>query len=242
MERPFRIALLHGFLGRPEDGAFLSEALERRGVPVVVTRPNLWTRAGATFDELVDEMAGLDADVLAGYSMGGRVAQCAFFRPTCRAQALIVLAAHPGGLDETEAEARRKWDRGWAERFAREPWLLLMRDWNALPVFSGDGKPPERREIHYPRPALAHALTHWSVAGQPDQRDHLRDTDRPVLWLAGANDAKYAAIAREMGALGEHVDARTIAGAGHRLLREAPEPVADSIADFLRARVPPETR
>jgi 2-succinyl-6-hydroxy-2,4-cyclohexadiene-1-carboxylate synthase len=237
------LAMLHGFLGQPDDWRFLGPALARDGIAARVEMPDLWAEAGRTFDDLVDHLARRfeNVDVLGGYSMGGRLALAAFLHPASRARALVMVSSDPGGPSPKAREARRVWDDDWAERFMTEAWSSLIPAWNALPVFrtSSSGAAPARSEEDFDRRALAHALRHWSVACQPDLRGGLRDDERPVLCLAGESDEKYAAIARDLGKQGERIDVHVLAAAGHRLLGETPDQVSGIVAGFLRDRVPP---
>jgi pimeloyl-ACP methyl ester carboxylesterase len=52
---------------------------------------------------------------------------------------------------------------------------------------------------------------------------------QPVQLLVGDEDTKFRAIARDLSDRLLHCDLRIIAGAGHNLLLEAPDAVADAL-------------
>lgn len=234
------LALLHGFLGQPEDWDPLLPLLPP---DLRVWRPALFapgTALGpdaggfaswrARFLEALEARRGGEPVVVAGYSLGGRLALQAWPGAPTWAR-LALLAAHPGGLDAPTAKARRAWDAGWALRFREDAdWPALLRDWQALPVFAASKAAP-RDEAAFDRELLARAFESWSVAAQPSSWEALAAGAAGVCALAGSEDERYAALAREMGTLG--VEAHIIPGAGHRLLADAPAAVAAILRDVL---------
>jgi 2-succinyl-6-hydroxy-2,4-cyclohexadiene-1-carboxylate synthase len=159
---------LHGFLGQPSDWDLL---------PFPHHAVDLF--AGEPFEPEED-------DSIIGYSMGGRLALRLLEERTVR-RAVIVSAA----LNQHDP-ARLERDRAWARRFETEEWSALMEAWNAQDVFAGHTV--ERREGDYDRSALAKALREWSPAVLPPPRPERIAT--PVLWIAGARDAKFVEIAK----------------------------------------------
>lgn len=128
----------------------------------------------------------------------------------------VIVAANPG-LPAGDQRARRlAHDREWAQRFRQDAWPRVLCDWNAQPVFAGESFPAEREESAEARECAAAALERWSVGGQSDLRDALRQSVRPVLWVAGERDTKYAALMRECAGLNQRFGHAEIPGAGHR--------------------------
>jgi 2-succinyl-6-hydroxy-2,4-cyclohexadiene-1-carboxylate synthase len=162
-------------------------------------------------------------DVLVGYSMGGRLALRAL-ESQRTAKAVIVSAGLNAPDDERVAR-----DEAWARRFERDPWPELMRDWNAQPVFGGHVV--ERREEDYDRAELARMLRENSPAVLPPPR--LESIATPVLWIAGARDAKYVEIARRAVARLPHAELWICPDAGHRVPWEQPEPFVARLRAFL---------
>jgi 2-succinyl-6-hydroxy-2,4-cyclohexadiene-1-carboxylate synthase len=193
------IRTLSGFLGLPSDWDFLP-----------------WPHAP------YDGTLAAD-DVLAGYSMGGRLA-LRVLESQRAAKAVIVSA----GLNAPDEERVRR-DEAWARRFESEPWPSLMLDWNAQPVFGGHVV--ERREEDYDRAELARMLRELSPAVLPPPR--LESIETPILWIAGARDAKYVDVARRAVARLPHAQLWICPEAGHRVPWEQPEPFVTRLRAFL---------
>lgn len=90
------------------------------------------------------------------------------------------------------------------------------------------------KEIGYntlPQGACGAAI---AMRERPDRRAVIETTSLPVLLVAGENDGLIPAE-RLFTAEGEHITARTITGAGHMSMMEAPEQLAQVITEFLQA-------
>ena len=189
---------ISGFLGLPSDWDFLP-----------------WPHRDFT------EGAGAPADVLIGYSMGGRRALQHAHR---FAKAVIVSA----GLNAPDPDRRRR-DETWARRFEHDDWPVLMRDWNAQPVFGGHVV--ERRESDYDRRELAHALRQWSAAVMPPPA--LEEIRTPILWIAGEHDAKYVQVGKRAVARLPNATLWVCPDAGHRVPWQQPQAFVDRLREFL---------
>jgi 2-succinyl-6-hydroxy-2,4-cyclohexadiene-1-carboxylate synthase len=203
---------LHGFLGRGADWDFLRHA----GFDI---------RAPSLFGgDSLDDLHPAADDILLGYSMGARLA-------------LHLLQTHPvagavlvsTGVD-IPAVGRRELDQTWALRFESEPWQSVVEAWNAQPVFGGRANPLVRNESDYDRHALAAALRQWSPAVL---RMSLHGVAVPTLWIAGEEDAKYAAAARRAAEQLPGAQLWICPGAGHRVPWEQPERFIERLRAFL---------
>lgn len=229
------IRLLPGFLGRGADWAPFTAGFESLSGGPVET-PELFapgsplveseslTAAASAFAAQGAASADEDAfRVLIGYSLGGRIALHALLAAPERWRAAVIVSAHPGLESEAECAARRAHDERWARRFESEPWDALMTAWHAQSVFAGRAPTGPRREADFDRTALAHALRAWSLGTQENLRPALRALRLPVLWLAGAEDAKFAALGREAAAALPEGRFEVVAGCAHRVPWEAPD-------------------
>lgn len=165
--------------------------------------------------------AGDAADVIIGYSMGGRRA----LQEAHRFSKAVIVSA---GINAPDPERVQR-DEAWARRFEDDVWDDVIRDWNAQPVFGGHAV--VRREADHDRAELARALREWSPAVMPPPR--LEEIATPILWVAGARDAKYVEIARE--AVDRLPDATLwiCPEAGHRVPWEQPQAFVDRLRPFL---------
>lgn len=231
---------LHGFLGRGADWDALGRALERAGAPGL-RAPDLFRRPpqvptlAAWGAEFTAEVAAEDAaPILLGYSLGGRLALHALLAAPERWRRAVIVSAHPGLADPRERAERRRDDEQWAARFERESWDRLLEAWDARAVFGGTPTARARPEAAFDRAALAAALRAWSLGAQDDLRPALERLTIPVLWIAGARDARYAALAEEACGRLPHGTVAIAPDAGHRVPWERPEWFAERVITFIQ--------
>ena len=189
-------------------------------VPGFLGLPSDWDFLPWPHCDYVDG-AGEREDVIIGYSMGGRraLAEAPRF-----GKAVIVSA----GINAPDP-ARRLRDEAWAQRFEHESWDALMRDWNAQPVFGGHQV--VRRERDYDRRELARALREWSPSVMTPPA--LETIATPILWIAGAEDEKYVAVARSAVAQLPNAELWICPHAGHRVPWEQPQAFVERLRRFL---------
>ena len=180
---------------------------------------------------------------LLGYSMGGRVAAVlACERPDL----LAWLALESAGLGPADARTRAEAgerDARVAARLRAEPLSEFMDFWEALPVFASQRGLPEARRHELRRARMANdpeclALT-VEGSGQhamPRVCERLAQVGLPMLYLAGALDAKYAAQARSFGAAAPRARARVVAGAGHDVHFEDEDAFCAEVIAFASAQ------
>ena len=172
--------------------------------------------------------------ILLGYSLGARLALHALTQQPQLWDAAILISAHPGLRTDEERAARLPQDHAWAVRFLRDAWPDVMAAWNAQPVLAGETIPStDRRLIETWRREIAHACDVWSLGRQADLRPLLPSVRCPVLWITGARDEKFTALAAESCSLLPHARHAIIPDAGHRVHLDQPSAVATEIAGFL---------
>ena len=178
--------------------------------------------------------------VLAGYSFGGRLALAAALDSPHLVDRLVLVSAAPGIADDAERRRRRGSDAALADRIGKIGVEAFVAEWMERPMFSGLGaRGPEwvardraSRATNTPA-GLAGALETLGQGAQPYLGERLAALQIPVLLLAGARDAGYAALATEMAARIPAGRAEILPGAGHPLLGEAPTAVATSITTWM---------
>jgi len=237
------LVLLHGFTatGRSWDGVRRALGDERPGERAVAA-PDLRGHGSASGARRVD-LASVLADlalivprgaVLAGYSMGGRVALHFALAHPGRLSRLVLLGASPGLADPGERAARRAADAALAGRVERHGLDAFLAEWAALPLWAEQPEAVRRladedRRRNTPA-GLAAALRGLGTGALPSVWDRLGELALPVTLLAGEHDAKFLAIAGEMAAALPQAEVVEIAGAGHAAHLEAPEAVAAALA------------
>jgi 2-succinyl-6-hydroxy-2,4-cyclohexadiene-1-carboxylate synthase len=224
-----RVVLVHGFGQTGRCWGPLAPALARDHEVVRLDAPGHGGSAAIAADlpatgRLLADAGGRGGYL--GYSMGGRMAlHVAVYAPEA-VTALVVVGGTPGIADERERAERHEADRRLAARIRAEGVPAFVDDWLALPMFAG--LPPEGRfEDERRRNTPEGLATSLELAGTGAQRPlwaALAAIEIPVLWVAGADDARYAAIADEaVAAIGPNARAARVEGAGHSAHLERPD-------------------
>lgn len=192
-----QIHALHGFLGLPFDwnGFYFSDSYLISHDLNSSFNPNPWKWA-----ENFNRIAALHPAprIIMGYSMGGRMAMHSLLHSPHLWHGAIFISAHPGYNADVERSNRLIHDFKWSERFLKEPWDSLLKDWNAQSIFHTTPFLQIRNEENYSRLRLAEMLRCWSLGLQDDLGGDLGLVDVPILWIAGENDYRYAAQAGKM--------------------------------------------
>lgn len=234
-----RVVLLHGFTGSPASWAPVLEQLDdvQAFVPAL-TGHGAEAVAVDFLDEVHRLLAGVDAwrgehlVHLAGYSLGARVALAMAVEQPDAFASVTLIGVNPGPRSETERSERRAADAKWIELLERgiEP---FVDEWEKLPLWASQERLPaavrkaqrETRLLHDPK-GLQASLRATGLAEMPDLRTRLPELRVPVTLMAGEQDAKFLALAREAAALLPNARVITVPDAGHNLLLERPEAVA----------------
>lgn len=236
---PVECWCLHGAVGAVADWRGLAQALATKGISTravdlwrfleceSVTMPEFGKRLNADAEGEIPRAA---RRILIGYSMGGRLALHALLEGGPW-DAAVIISANPGSRDPNEAAARRVADTVWATQALTLPWQDFIEKWNAQPLLGRamrdsreDGKLMQRRR------EIARSFVDWSVGNQQPLWERLREIRIPTLWIAGENDAKFRAIAKEAAGLSDQFSLAIAPDAGHRVPWENEEWLVEKIA------------
>jgi 2-succinyl-6-hydroxy-2,4-cyclohexadiene-1-carboxylate synthase len=238
---PTTVVLLHGFAGTGRAWDAVVERLDPERYTALA--PDLRGHGAARgarpigFDTVVADVlaAAPPRFALCGYSMGGRIALRVALAAPGRIERLVLVATTAGIDDEAERAARRQADERLAQLTEAATIEAFADRWTAQPIFAGT--PPEaahvwREDLLRNDPhALAAALRGLGTGAMAPLWDRLRELTMPATVLAGANDARYLAIARDRLAPAlARAELVIVPGAGHGLPREAPGAIAEAIA------------
>lgn len=242
-----KLVLLHGFLGRGASWGAVLESPRLAGAEAwapdlpghgVEPAP---TSFAAAVDDLAARIAARHADkadkvVLAGYSLGGRLALGLLDRhPELVAAALLISVAP--GLGPAERAERAAADAALAGSLRLEGLREFVAAWRRQPLFASQARLPAWllagqgtiNEAH-DAGALAATLERLSPGLMPDFTPRLGAISIPVEILVGGEDAKFLAIARRMLEQLPNARLEVAPGAGHNVVLEAPEVVAAALA------------
>jgi 2-succinyl-6-hydroxy-2,4-cyclohexadiene-1-carboxylate synthase len=231
--------LLHGFGGTRHawDEVFEHLPVERYR-PVALDLPGHGEMADApwpiTFDGCAQSVLarGPERFVLAGYSMGGRIALHVALDAPERVERLVLISATAGIEDERERARRRDSDRALADDLERGSFERFIERWRAQPLF--EGEPAEvsalaRADQRRNRPdALAAVLRGIGTGEMKPLWGRLGELQMPVTVVAGARDVKFQQAGRRMAELIPYAELMVVPGA-HHLPLENPTAVAEAL-------------
>jgi 2-succinyl-6-hydroxy-2,4-cyclohexadiene-1-carboxylate synthase len=225
------VLFIPGFMQRGDAWRPVAELLPER------YPSTLLDHAEHSFEGRMREIAESGADVLVGYSLGGRLALRAAMRSPESVNALVLVGAtagiEEGPLRVQRAEADEKL-ASWMEAMPIEDIVSL---WERQPLFSdqSDVLVEEQRPgrlSHAPRSLALLLRTAGQGILEPVWHD-LRALEVPLLAVAGARDEGYTAAAKRIARVAPNARAVIVEEAGHAAHLQQPEKVADAITGFL---------
>jgi 2-succinyl-6-hydroxy-2,4-cyclohexadiene-1-carboxylate synthase len=171
--------------------------------------------------------------VLAGYSMGGRIALYTALTFPGLVQRLVLVGASPGLADAAEREARRRADLALADRIEAIGVAAFAQEWGAQELFAGQearvAAAAHADRLRNTPHGLAAALRGLGTGVMPPLWDRLGELAMPVTLVVGERDAKFRAIADRMAPSIPDCRLEIVAGAGHAAQLEQPDIVAAAI-------------
>lgn len=237
---PESVVLLHGFGGtRRGWDRVVGHLSAERYRSLALDLPGHGDQAGAPrpigFDGCVASVLERSPErfVLAGYSMGGRIALHVALAAPERVSRLVLVSATAGIEDDAERAARSARDRRLAEEIEAGTIERFVDRWRAQPMFAED--PPEvdalaRADQSRNRPhGIAAALRGVGTGEMRPLWDRLHELTMPVAILVGERDTSFHAPGRRMAELLPDATLAVVSG-GHVLPLENPAAVARAIA------------
>ncbi len=232
------VVLLHGFT---HTGASWDPVVARLGERYRALAPDIRGHGSAgetqpvTLDAVIGDIEALAPErfVLAGYSMGGRIALHVALALAERVTALVLVGGSPGLADPVAREERRRSDDRLAAELETMTIEAFAERWARTPVLAG-GPASVAERAHADRlrstPAgLARALRGLGTGALPSLWDRLGELTVPVTLLVGERDEKFRAIASEMASAFAAATVTVAPGAGHAVHLEFPEVVAGAL-------------
>ena len=239
------LVLLHGFLGSPAAWDAMLRALPDHGPAWCPWLPGHGPAAPAPagFDAAARAVAdSLPEDaILAGYSLGARLALAATLDRPGWVRATLLIGGHVGLADRRERAARAALDAQRAAALRAGDLAAFVDAWEALPLFETQQALPAALQVaqraarlaHDPQ-ALAWAFEVAGLAQMPDLRAAVAVTRQRLCFLTGALDEPFGRLAASL-VRAPWVTHVVLPGAGHNLLLEAPGAVAARMTALMQS-------
>lgn len=172
---------------------------------------------------------------LVGYSMGARMALHTALAHPALVTALVLVSGTAGIEDDNERAGRRASDDALADRIEMIGVPAFIDEWLANPMFAGLTAETAMRTERLSNTArgLADSLRHAGTGTQDNLWPRLAELRMPVLIVAGADDAKFTAIAERMNGLISGSSLSVIPAAGHTVHLEATDSFVGVLQEWL---------
>jgi 2-succinyl-6-hydroxy-2,4-cyclohexadiene-1-carboxylate synthase len=227
-----RLLFVPGFMQRGEAWRGVAELLPERYPSTLLDHRE------HTYEGRLEEIAAQGAGaVLAGYSLGGRLALRAALRDPGRYAGLVTIGTSAGIEDGPARTARAEADERLAAWMEGRPIEDVVSVWERQPLFAdqSDLLVEEQRAgrlSHDPLELAALLRTAGQGALDPVWADLAR-LDVPFLAIAGGRDERYAEAARRMASFAPRGRAEVVEHAGHAPQLQRPEAVVELLLEFL---------
>jgi 2-succinyl-6-hydroxy-2,4-cyclohexadiene-1-carboxylate synthase len=243
------VLFLHGFMGSSVDWREVMGTMGDRfciavdlpghGVSLGMSQDN-YTIEGAT-RAVIKTLVGLEVvrPIVAGYSMGGRLALYLALRYPEWCAGLFLESASPGLERAGERAMRRAADESKAERLESGDFEAFLQDWYAQPLFAPLAQDEDLlcRTIKARRRndpgELARSLRGMGTGSQPSLWGELEGLAVPALAIAGELDETYAGISSRMADINMRIESAVVPGAGHNVHAETPAGYASLLGRFV---------
>lgn len=244
------IVFLHGFTGDSSDWQFLFDKLPNNLLPVAIDLIGHGKSASPidpkhyTCTAIVQQLNSIFSQlnfqniILAGYSMGGRVALSYCLKHPQQIRAAVLESSTPGIEDIRLKKERVEFDLLLAEKIKNEGVESFINFWFDTPLFKSLKKLPDfdkikRKRLENNKTGLANSLLSFSTGLMMSYWEKLYSLSFPVLLISGEFDNKYTKINKEMKSKFPNAQHKTISECSHNVHIEKPELFTKLVTDFL---------
>jgi 2-succinyl-6-hydroxy-2,4-cyclohexadiene-1-carboxylate synthase len=226
-------ALIHGFGGDPAAWDDVIAAWQLPEPPRAIALPG--HGGGPVLDTWDANLAAIaqsieGCDCVVGYSLGARVALGLVAAGQCAHGVLI--GVNPRIADDMRTD-RAEVDAAWARLLRTEGVAAFDDAWTKQALFATQQRVPAEkraarraRRLRHDPEQLARSLEVMGLAAMPDYWSAVAPHRDRIALIAGADDAKYVAIAEGLPC----ASFETIEGSGHDPTLEQPAALAAAIA------------
>jgi 2-succinyl-6-hydroxy-2,4-cyclohexadiene-1-carboxylate synthase len=226
---------LHGFTQTSRSWSHLVEKLPFTSTLIDLPGHGDSPDGRRSLTRTAEEIAGvMPTGCLIGYSMGARMALHTALQYPHKVSALVLVSGTAGIRDSDERTARRLSDIELATHIQELGVPAFIDEWLSQPLFAGLNSVTNQRQdrLRNHPVGLADSLRYAGTGTQEPLWDLLHTLTMPVLLMCGTKDAKFHAIAAEMGVSIPNSTCVAIEGAGHTVHLEQPERFIDELLRF----------
>ena len=241
---------MHGFLGAGSDWGEIAGPLAEDYFCVCPDLPGHGANITRDFDaqlsipQLALELRALcaalslNAPIVVGYSLGGRVALAAAVQHPEIMQALMLESTSAGLDTEAERQARAATDDARAAVLLADGIAAFMRTWYAAPLFESlQMRPQLLAKLQAARTCndarwMSKVVSELSPGRAASVWAELPSVRLRTLLLAGALDVRYTESAQRMAAAMPNAICTVVADAGHNVHLEQPTAYIQALRDY----------
>ncbi|MFY0762619.1 2-succinyl-6-hydroxy-2,4-cyclohexadiene-1-carboxylate synthase [Metabacillus dongyingensis] len=245
------LVLLHGFTGSAENWHPFLDMFSHYKVILIDLIGHGLTDSPSEFERynmdesvkdlhVIFEELQLNKAILAGYSMGGRLALSYASKHPERIDKLVLESASPGLKSEDERMSRRENDRKLSQFIKEQGMESFIDFWENISLFASQKALPGNvqknlrcQRLKNDEAGLANSLLGMGTGSQKSLWDSLDSLEIPVLLLSGELDEKFCGIAKEMKDLLPLSTFIKIIGAGHAVHVEQPQIFGRIVNEFI---------
>ena len=234
-----RLVFVHGFTQTRRSWDLIAGEFIDQYEVVTIDAPN----HGESHDLNCNLTSGADAIVdvggvatYVGYSMGGRFCLNAALAYPESVERLVLISSTAGIDDPADRAERIKNDEALALRIEQIGVAAFVDEWLAQKIFAGLTPEIAHRDSRLANTSagLASSLRLCGTGTQESLLRRVAQLMMPVLVMAGENDTKFVALARQIvDAIGGNATLRIIPNSGHSPHLEQPKPFLEALREFL---------
>jgi len=212
--------VIHGFLGDARSFDDLAISAVRVALPGHGSDP-----VGSWNEGLRAVAAQIgDVEIVVGYSLGARVALGLV--ASARAPRAILIGVNPGLVSAEERAARLASDQAWASMVRRSGIAAFATQARVDPARLAARR---ARRLRLDPEGIARSLETMGLAQMPDYHAAIASNASRLHLIAGADDARFVAIARALVAECPALPLDLVADSGHDPILEQPEGLSRAI-------------